>query len=247
MGLHVIVLAAGKGTRMKSDLAKVLHLAAGKPLVSWTLDAAASLDPDSAVVVVGHQADAVREHVPPWVDTALQAEQLGTGHAAEVGLSVLDAAPGDVVVVLPGDMPLVRSETLAEVVATHLGSGAAATVLSAVVAYPTGYGRIVRSAEGLASRIVEERDATDAERALSEINTSVYAFTAGTLETALARVGSVNEQGERYLTDVIGILAGDGHRVAVVVADEVEALGVNTVDQLAVISRELARRRSESA
>jgi bifunctional UDP-N-acetylglucosamine pyrophosphorylase/glucosamine-1-phosphate N-acetyltransferase len=192
------------------------------------------------VVVVGHQADEVAAALPPGTTTAHQVEQLGTGHAAAVGLEHLD--PCDVVVVLPGDMPLIRPETIASLVAGHVASNAAATVLSAEPADPTGYGRVVRDAAGAVTAIVEHGDATDEQRAITEVNTSVYAFDPAVLDKALAGLTDHNVQGERYLTDVIAVLVSDDRAVGAVTAEPIEGAGVNSHDQLAAAAAELRRR-----
>jgi bifunctional UDP-N-acetylglucosamine pyrophosphorylase/glucosamine-1-phosphate N-acetyltransferase len=238
--VKALVLAAGKGTRMRSDLAKVLHQAAGRPLVRWVLDAAAAAGCDDIVVVVGHQAAAVEAILPGGVTTALQEEQHGTGHAAQIGLAALDPSPGDEILVLPGDMPLIRPSTLRTLIATHRRVGAAATLLS-VVDGPRDYGRVVRH-DGAVVAIVEARDAGPEEVAIREVNTSVYVFDAGPLAAALATLRPDNDQGELYLTDVIGVLSGQGLPLAAVPASPEEALGVNSVDQLAVVDAALRRR-----
>ncbi len=217
MTINAIVLAAGKGTRMFSDRAKVLHEAAGLPLVGWMHRIAVDAGADQVVVVVGHQADRVRAALPEGTATALQAEQLGTGHATAVALEQLE--PCDVVVVLPGDMPLIRPETITSMITAHTEAGAAATMLTVDAADPSGYGRVVRGSTGAVTAIVEHGDATDEELAITEINTSVYAFDPDLLGSALEKLGDHNVQGERYLTDVVGVLVGEGHVVATAPAD----------------------------
>lgn len=241
MALHVIVLAAGKGTRMSSDTAKVLHEAAGRPLISWALEIIEPLDAAKTVVVIGHQAATVAGYLPEGVLQAVQAEQRGTGHATAIGLEALDVARDDVVLVVPGDMPLIRTTTLRRLLDTHVATAAAATVLSCVMTDPNGYGRIIRTGEAVV-RIVEEGDAKEWEKDVTEVNTSVYAFCAATLGPALARLDTENAQKEQYLTDVIGALVGAGYRVSAVVGDEVEGLGVNTRQQLEAATAELLHR-----
>ena len=231
MSVGVIVLAAGKGTRMKSDLAKVLHTAAGRTLLEWTFSALADVDVREVCVVVGHQADAVAAACDPTIHTALQEPQHGTGHAATVGLTGLDSHEGPVLIV-PGDMPLIRSASLASLVDHHVSEGAAATVLSVDLDDPTGYGRIIRVGDAV-SEIVEERDATDEQRRVTEVNTSVYVFDGSLLAAALDRITPDNDQGEYYLTDVIGLLRADGHVVQAVTVDAEEGIGVNSHAQLA--------------
>jgi bifunctional UDP-N-acetylglucosamine pyrophosphorylase/glucosamine-1-phosphate N-acetyltransferase len=240
---HAIVMAAGKGTRMKSDLAKVLHRAAGRPLVSWMLDLLESIDIDRTVVVVGHQADAVREVLPDRVETALQAAQLGTGHATMVGLAALQPGDGDAVLVLPGDMPLISAETLRHLVEEHEQVNAAATILTVMIDDPPPYGRIVRDDDGRVIAVVEARDASEAQLAITELNTSVYLFDAVELASALQELSPENDQGELYLTDVIGILTAKGLTVAAVAAaDAEEGRGVNTVAELEEVGARLAAR-----
>ncbi|MEA2002364.1 MAG: NTP transferase domain-containing protein [Actinomycetota bacterium] len=230
MAVKAIVLGAGKGTRMKSDLAKVLHPVAGRPMLHWVLDAVAATGCDETVVVVGHQAEDVQSILPVDVRSALQPEQLGTGHATSVGLGGLDVERGDNIIVIPGDMPLVRGETLNALIALHQQSGAAATLLT-VDPGPTAFGRVIRT-DGSVTAIVEARDATPEQFAVSEVNTSVYVFEGGLLSSALDRITTENAQGEYYLTDVIEILVGDGCRIEAHSAEAEEGLGVNSIDQL---------------
>lgn len=231
MSVDVVVLAAGKGTRMNTGLAKVLHEAAGRTLLGWALASLEDIDAGDVSIVVGHQAEAVRAVCPPSASVVVQDPQNGTGHAALVGRSGL-VGNGTDVLVLPGDMPLIAPETLATLVAHHQATGAAATVLSVEMDQPFGYGRVVRDGESVVA-IVEESDATDAQRQIAEVNTSVYVFKAEALDEALGRITNDNSQGEYYLTDAIGILVGDGRPVAALTADAQEGLGVNTQTQLA--------------
>ncbi|MEA2025018.1 MAG: bifunctional UDP-N-acetylglucosamine diphosphorylase/glucosamine-1-phosphate N-acetyltransferase GlmU [Actinomycetota bacterium] len=240
MSLGVIVLAAGKGTRMKSELPKVLHRAAGRSLLGWVLAAVDPLEADEIVAVIGHGADAVVEALPSGVASVVQEPQLGTGDAVRVGLSGCGDTV-DTVLVVPGDMPLLEAGTLATVVETHRDQHAAATVLAVEMDDPTGYGRIERRGDQVIG-IVEDRDADDRQRRINEVNTSVYAFDAELLADALGRLGRDNSQGEYYLTDVIGILNTDGHRVVGVVTDVVEGTGVNSHAQLAGVGEALRRR-----
>jgi len=237
-----IVLGAGKGTRMNSDLAKVLHPVAGRPMLLWVLDALDSVAPAQTVVVVGHQADAVRAVLPPGVTSALQAEQLGTGHATIAGLTEMDVGPDDDVIVMPGDMPLVSGSTLAGMLEQHRATGAAATLLSVELDEPAAYGRVIREG-GSVVGIVEAEDASPEQLAIREICTSVYVFSGRWLADALARVGTGNAQGEYYLTDVIAILVGDGRRVDARIAAPEEGLGINAIDQIAGVEAALQRRR----
>jgi bifunctional UDP-N-acetylglucosamine pyrophosphorylase/glucosamine-1-phosphate N-acetyltransferase len=241
-----VVLAAGEGTRMKSAaLPKVLHGFAGRSLLGHVLAAVAPLNADHLAVVVGHRRDEVLEHLQDLAPEAIavdQPQQRGTGHATRLALEALSAMDGTVLVV-PGDAPLLTTRTLASLVAAHAAAGAAATVLTARLDDPTGYGRVIRTAEGDVARIVEQKDATEIERAVQEVNAGVYAFEAGALRDALGRVTPHNAQGEYYLTDVVGILVGDDRRVAAQAADAAESAGVNDRAQLAEAHRLYNARR----
>jgi len=240
MHLAVIVLAAGKGTRMKSELPKVLHRACGRNLLGWALATAEPLKADETVVVVGHEADDVVASLPAGAVGVVQEPQLGTGDAARVGFGAC-TPDADTVLVVLGDMPLLRPATLEAVIDTHRTERAAATLLTAIFRDPTGYGRVVRE-NGQVVGIVEERDADEEQRAIKEMNVSVYAFDAAILSDVLGRLRSDNDQGEYYLTDVVGILAADGERIASVVTDEGECIGVNSHADLALVSNVLRRR-----
>jgi bifunctional UDP-N-acetylglucosamine pyrophosphorylase/glucosamine-1-phosphate N-acetyltransferase len=230
----VIVLAAGEGKRMKSDLPKVLHPLLGRPLVGHVLTASAPLGAAQVLVVVGHKAEQVTEYLAgfaPQAGTVLQAEQKGTGHAVRIALP--EGATGTVIV-LNGDVPLLAAETLRTLVETHERAGAAATVLAAEVANPTGLGRIIRGDDGGLLSIIEERDASDEQRAVREINAGIYAFDAALLRGCLGSLGTHNDQGEEYLTDVFAALVAAGKPVAVhVSADASETLGCNDRAELA--------------
>jgi bifunctional UDP-N-acetylglucosamine pyrophosphorylase/glucosamine-1-phosphate N-acetyltransferase len=253
--LHAIVLAAGQGTRMRSARPKPLHMLCGRPLVRYVLDAVADCDADRAVVVVGFGANLVVKTLqedpgPVPLEFVEQRVQRGTGDAVAVGLTGLpddgdDADDGDVLV-LPGDTPLVRPETLAALVLEHRLSGAACTLLTARLDDPTGYGRVIRDRDGRVRRIVEHRDAGGAELAIDEVNTSIYVFRRGLLAPALRRIAPDNSQAELYLTDVVAVLAGAGHPVvSLAAADAGETQGVNDRSQLAVAEAELRRRTNE--
>jgi bifunctional UDP-N-acetylglucosamine pyrophosphorylase/glucosamine-1-phosphate N-acetyltransferase len=243
--LAIVILAAGQGTRMRSRLPKVLHPLGGRPLVGHVLDTAAALDPARIEVVVRHERDRVVEtlrQIAPGVRVVDQDDIPGTGRAVQVALDDLGDFSGDVLV-LSGDVPLLESSTLADLLEAHRRSGAAATVLSARVDDPTGYGRIIRDPAGGVQRIVEQKDATADEAAVTEINVGVYAFQAEPLRVHLALVGSANAQGERYLTDVVGLLCDAQQAVAVAeAADASAALGVNDRAQLAEAGRTLNAR-----
>ncbi len=242
MSLKAIVLAAGQGTRMKSTLPKVLHEIAGRPLVLWILDAVADAGADDIAVVVGHGADKVADLLPDGVRPVLQAEQLGTGHAAAVGISALDLDDSDDILVVPGDTPLIRGEALAALAADHREASRAATLLTTDLDDPTGYGRIQRNANGDVVGIIEDKDADPSQLAITEINAGMYAFAAGSLRAALDRVEPHNAQGEYYLTDVVALLVQDGLPLGAVPADPVEVSGVNSLDQLAAADRVMRRR-----
>lgn len=256
----VVVLAAGAGTRMRSDIPKVLHTLAGRSMLSHALHAVAKVAPKHLVVVVGKD----RERVVPAVqqlaadlgrtiDTAIQEEQLGTGHAVECGLSALPADFAGTVVVTSGDVPLLDADTLADLIATH-NAGAharptAATVLTTTLADPTGYGRILRTPEGPEGEggdllgIVEQADASPSERAITEVNAGVYAFDIAAVRSALSRLHTDNAQREQYLTDVIAIVRADGQTVrARHVDDSTLVAGVNDRVQLSELGAELNRR-----
>jgi len=243
--LAVIVLAAGQGTRMKSSLPKVLHRIGGRPLVGHVLDTARALAPERVVVVVRHERDLVAEAVrgaAPEVVVVDQDDVPGTGRAVELALAELPGFSGDVLV-LSADVPLLDADTLDELIRAHHASGAAVTLLSAILDDASGYGRVIRDDAGTVERIVEQKDATDAEAAVTEINAGVYVFQAGPLRTQLARVGTDNAQGEKYLTDVVGLLRGEHLTVAAsVVRDTALTLGVNDRVQLAEAARLLNAR-----
>ena len=248
-----IVLAAGEGTRMHSAIPKVLHPMAGRPLVEHAVRAAAGLAPEHLVVVIGHGRDAVHAHLRTLattlgrdLHTAIQAQQHGTGHAVRCALDVLPAGLTGTVLVSYGDVPLLDTDTLYGLVAQHHRTGHAMTVLSAVVTDPTGYGRVLRDPSGAVIGIVEHRDATPAQRAISEINSGVYAFDAAALRDALQQLGSANNQGELYLTDVLALLRAGGLSVGVhPCPDPWLVAGVNDRVQLAALSAEYNRRLLE--
>jgi bifunctional UDP-N-acetylglucosamine pyrophosphorylase/glucosamine-1-phosphate N-acetyltransferase len=235
----VVVLAAGQGTRMRSSTPKVLHALGGRSMLGHVLAAAEPLGARATVVVVGAGREAVEAHlaeVAPGALPVVQEEQRGSGHAAAVALAAVPDLDGSVLLV-NGDAPLLRAATIADLVTTHARAGNALTVLTAEVADPTGLGRIVRDADGAVRAIVEERDATEEQRALREINAGVYVGDAAAIRRALGRIDADNEQGEQYLTDVLGLLVADGAAVGAVRAeDAADVLGCN--DQ-----RELAARR----
>ena len=239
-----IILAAGKGTRMKSELPKVMHSACGRPMVEHVLDAARSAGVKRLVVVVGYQAELVRNGLARHCDVefALQSEQKGTGHAVQVCAEQLANHDGPVLV-LAGDTPLLRGESLAELLAELNDQRAACVIGTAITENNFGLGRIVRSSSGDFLRIVEQKDATPEEAAIREINTGCYAFESRLLFQALIQIRPNNSQGEYYLTDVPAILKSAGHRVIAAPKLTIEeALGVNTPEQLAEVEAVLKKR-----
>jgi len=242
----IVVMAAGKGTRLKSNLAKVLHRAGGRPLVEHVVRAAHAARVTKIVVVVGHQAEQVAAVVTTLgVKTVLQQPQRGTGHALQVAKQALGSARYALVV--PGDAPLVRSETLDAMVRAHTASGAAATLLTALLDDPTGYGRIIRKNDGSVAEVVEEKACTPEQRAIQEVNSSFYAFTLSKLWPALAGLRPDNVHRELYLTDAVALMNRQGHRVvAEVAADAQEILGCNTRAELAEVDR-IFRARKRAA
>lgn len=234
MSLAVVIMAAGKGTRMKSDLPKVLHQANGRPVVEYVIEKSFSLRPDAVVLVVGHQADLVREATARHpVSYALQQPQLGTGHAVMQTEPFLKEFDGDVII-LSGDAPLFTTRTLRALVEYHRSRNAVATVLTADMEDPTGYGRVIRNVDREeVLRIVEQKDASEEEKQVTEINSGVYVFDARELFAALKGITNTNAQQEYYLTDVFGICFGKGLKVcAFKVDDPDEIRGINTPEQL---------------
>lgn len=233
----ILILAAGKGTRLKSSLAKVLHSAGGRPLVEHVVRNCQPLHAKKIIVVVGHQAEKVQAVVEPLeAETVLQHPQNGTGHALLVSRRAIGNAR--YVVVLPGDAPLIRTETLKALIAKHKTGQAAATILTAVLADPSGYGRILRKSGDTVGAIIEESQLTEEQRELNEINSSMYCFTTAKLWPALAEVKPNNRHREIYLTDAIGVMAAKGETVLASVAlDSREMLGCNTRADLAGVDR----------
>lgn len=244
----VIVLAAGGGTRMKSAKSKLLHEVAGHPLLSYALAAATQIQPQEIVVVVGHQRDQVQAHlaeIAPHVRTAVQEEQLGTGHAVQCGLTALadlESLPSEIVVTY-ADVPMLTGETLLDLVADHRSQHAGVTVLTAVVDDPTGYGRVVRDGDGAVTGIVEHRDADDEVRSITEINSGIYVFDAGVLVDGLGGLTADNDQGELYLTDVLAYARSVGRPVAGHLIDDAwQTEGINDRVQLSAMNAEMNRR-----
>ena len=240
-GLGVIILAAGQGRRMRSATPKMLHLLGGKPLLSHVLETCTALEPDRVLVVVGHGVERIREALPGldpggWV---LQREQLGTGHAARCAADALGDFTGDVLV-LNGDVPLLSPRSLCRMLAAHRSGGCDLTLAVATLADPTGYGRILRGPGGDIVGVVEERDATEAERAVREINVGLYLASGEFLHAALAALDNHNDQGEYYLPDIAGFAAGQRARIgSLTIDDPREFRGVNNREELAWMEKAL--------
>lgn len=251
--LASIILAAGKGTRMNSDLPKVAHPVAGRPMVSWVAEASAEAGCSRIVIVVGHHQEVIREIFTDWpgdappVEFAVQQPQHGTGHAVQCAEPVLAGFTGDILV-LAGDGPLIRAETLDRLIGAHRSASAAATLATSRIADPTGYGRIVRDASGRFSAIVEHKNCTPAQLAITEVNPSYYCFGARALFDALKRIKRDEKSGEYFLTDVPALLLADGKRVEVLDAVPAEdVLSINTPAQLAEVDAILRRRAAVAA
>ena len=242
MKTAAIVLAAGAGTRMKSDKPKVAHEVLGKPLVNWVLDAAEEAGIERLVTVVGHKREQVIPLVEDRAEIVVQEEQRGTAHAVLSCSDALADFEGSLLV-LSGDCPLITSETMKALIDMRESNDAAVVVLTMEMADPTGYGRIIREADGSVARIVEQKDASSEEAAVTECNSGFYCFDAKALFEALGQVGSDNAQGEFYLTDVLEISRNAGRAVLALLAkDPNECLGINTREQLAAVE-EIARAR----
>jgi bifunctional UDP-N-acetylglucosamine pyrophosphorylase/glucosamine-1-phosphate N-acetyltransferase len=251
-----MILAAGEGSRMRSDRPKPLHYLCGRPMLMYVLDALAGVSPERTIVVVGHRAEQVTDRIAEsrngsQVIFRVQEQQRGTGDAVIAGLvgseTPTDDAEDDDVLILPGDTPLLRAETVSALIAQHRASGAAATLLTAALDDPSGYGRVVRKRDGHVERIVEHRDASPDELAIAEVNTSIYVFRHSLLAPALRRLEPDNSQGEYYLTDVVEVLSRAGYPIESMVADDAaETGGVNDRLQLAVAEAELRQRTNDA-
>lgn len=236
MNKFAIVLAAGKGTRMKSKLPKVLHKVAGKSMLAHVLANVSEVKTEKRVVIVGHEADLVLQTLPEGMNYVKQEEQLGTGHAVRIASELLANEEGSTLVIA-GDTPLISGETLQALFDYHESQNATATILTAIAENPTGYGRIIRGNDGLVTKIVEQKDASDQEAAVKEINTGTYIFDNKALFSALSNLTTDNAQGEYYLTDVIEIFKNDQKTVAAhILPDFSESLGVN--DRVALAEAE---------
>ncbi len=239
--LDVIIMAAGQGTRMKSATIKILHTAAGRPIIDYVLDLAAEICTRQPVMIVGHQREAVQQAVGGRARYAVQDVQKGTGHAVLQAAPLLDGAGH--VLILSGDVPLTRPETLQRLLDEHEQSQNALTLLTMKLDDPAMYGRIVRDAGGAVARIVEAKDASEDEKRINEVNAGIYVFDGRYLFDNLRNLSTNNAQGEYYLTDLLGVLRSAGKRVgAVVASDPIEALGVNSRADLASVEGEIQRR-----
>ena len=245
-GVHVVILAAGQGTRMKSSLPKVLHHVAGRPMVEHVLAASRSLTPETTTMIVGHQAPAVQVALVNWPNLrfAVQNPQLGTAHALQQAEAALAGQTGTLIL-LSGDVPLLRPHTLERLLAAHREAAAAATVVTAILERPYGYGRVIRTG-GRIARIVEERDASPAERRVREINSGIYAFDLEPLFDTLRTIAAKNAQGEYYLTDLVSIYRKRKLPVETLVVDDPgEVRGVNSRSELAEMSASMRQTKNE--
>ncbi len=244
--LEAIILAAGKGTRMNSDLPKVLHPVADRPMVDWVVDACEAVGCSRIVVVIGHQGDKVREALADRDNCVFveQTQQLGTGHAVMMAEPLYKNPQAKDILVLCGDGPLIRTTTLDQMLAAHRDGKAAATLATSILPDATGYGRIVRNAAGQFERIVEQKDATpDQRQSIREVNPSYYCFDAAALFDSLHKIDNKNANGEYYITDVFEVLLRGGKRVAVIDAvPPQDVLSINTPQQLAEVDQVLRQR-----
>ena len=238
---YAVILAAGKGTRMKSDLPKVLHKVAGISMLEHVFRSVSAIDPEKTVTVIGHKAELVEQVLAGQTEFVRQTEQLGTGHAVMMAESVLENLTGQTLVIA-GDTPLITGESLKNLIDFHINHKNVATILTAEADNPFGYGRIVRNQHGEVIKIVEQKDASDFEQQIKEINTGTYVFDNARLFEALKNINTNNAQGEYYITDVIGIFRENGEKVgAYTLKDFDESLGVN--DRVALATAESIMRR----
>lgn len=233
--LYSIILAAGEGKRMKSKLPKPLQKACGRALIDYVCDAARAAGAEKSIVIIGHGAEQMREYLGDSVEYAEQKERLGTGHAVMQGIKPIADKCGTVII-LSGDVPLVTADMIQNAYSEHLSTERTATVVTAIADNPFGYGRVIRCG-GEVEKIVEEKDASPDEKAVCEINSGIYLFDIQKLKSALGRISNDNSQGEYYLTDVLGILKGDGEKIGAFITDLEQILGVNDKIQLAEIDK----------
>ncbi len=244
---HVLIMAAGKGTRLKSSLPKVLHPLAGRPLMEHLLQTVEALNPQHALVVVGHQASLVKSRLRHRaVEFAEQVPQLGTGHAVQIARDWWSGKPGNLLI-LSGDVPLISASTLRKMIQVHDRTRASLTLLSTRLSDPTGYGRVIRAEDGRVRGIVEQKEAGPAELQVKEVNTGLYCFRIQELSEVIDQVTADNRQKEYYLTDCVGLLSRQGKAVEAVVCDDyLEVMGVNSPIDLSRMERVLRERRSKS-
>lgn len=243
--VDAIIMAAGKGTRMGGDLPKVVYEVAGKPMVWWVVQACKEAGAERCILVVGYKGELVRTALAgvEGVEFVEQTEQLGTAHAAQMAEPVFEGQPIGDVFVLAGDGPLIRGKTLSRLLEVHRRSRAAATLATSVIDDPTGYGRIVRDADGQFDAIVEQKDATDEQRAIQEVNPSYYCFRGEQMFKTIDQIGANNAQREYYITDAPGLLKRQGQQVTVVdTVPPEDVLSINNPDQLAEVDRLLRAR-----
>lgn len=244
--LAIVILAAGLGTRMKSDKAKVLHEILGRPMIDYVVASAAQVAGPNVIVVVGHQAEQVqaavsRDHAALY---ALQPRQLGTGHAVRCALPVIPPEAREVII-LCGDVPLIRPETLSGLLAHHRRQGRDLSLLAVTFSDPTGYGRVILDEAGHLCAIVEEADASAAQKAISVVNSGIFCVDRTFLGQALARIDDDNAQGELYLTDIVGVAYAEGKKAGVLISDDPEEItGINTLAQLALVESLMQTRKN---
>lgn len=240
-----VILAAGMGTRMKSKMPKVLHKVCGKPLSKWVIDASKAAGADKVCAVVGHKAETVKEVLGDVCEFALQAEQKGTGHAVMQAIDVIKNSKGEVVI-LNGDTPLITAETINKAIEYHKNNGNQATVITAILDDATGYGRIVRDNDGSVLKIVEQKDASEEEKKINEVNSGMYVFDAQVLVYALDKITPNNAQGEYYLTDTLEILLSAGKKIGgYAISDNDEIRGINDRVQLNEAEKIMQKRINE--
>lgn len=243
MKLKTLILAAGKGTRMKSDMPKVIHKVNGVPMITKIIDTLSGLNPEENILILGHKKEEVLKVVGENCDYVLQTEQLGTGHAVIQAKEKLEGYDGDVMI-LCGDTPLLRESTLKSLYEYHKESGAVTTILTSIYENPFGYGRIVKD-NGLVKAIVEEKEASEEIKKIKEVNAGVYCFNSKELFKALDKIDNNNEKGEYYLTDVIGIQVSENKKVqSFILEDKMEILGVNSKVELAQAGKVLRDRKN---
>jgi UDP-N-acetylglucosamine diphosphorylase/glucosamine-1-phosphate N-acetyltransferase len=244
--IAVVILAAGKGKRMKSDLPKVLHKMGGKPMVEYVIGTAGALEAERIILVVGHKWEQTQELIARYkVEFVVQKEQLGTGHAVLQTQKILSDFEGDVLIIY-GDVPLLTQNTLNKLVQEHREKRVAATVLTAILENPSAYGRIIRDGNGMVQEIVEAKDASADQKKVKEINTGIYCFDKEALFSVLDKITNHNQQGEYYLTDAIKLLRERNLPIwGMVTADPAETLGINSPEELQEVERLLLKRRSD--